>query len=66
MPPAANKTLKGVRQVRLQIMLTTEELSAIDDYRFSRRLPNRSTAFRKLLMLAISGRRKRSDSKTNG
>jgi len=32
------------RGERLQIMLTKEELSALDDWRFSRRMPSRASA----------------------
>ena len=34
---------------RLQIMLTIEELVAIDDWRFGRRMPSRAAAIRELL-----------------
>ncbi len=37
------------RGERLQIMLTDEELSALDDWRFSRRMPSRAAAVRELL-----------------
>jgi hypothetical protein len=37
------------REQRLQIMLTEEELSAIDDWRFQRRMPTRAAAVRELL-----------------
>jgi hypothetical protein len=37
------------RRVRLQVILSAEEIAAIDDYRFSRRMPNRAMAVRKLL-----------------
>jgi hypothetical protein len=54
------------REQRLQIMLTEEEVIAIDDWRFSRRMPTRAAAVRELLKrglasegfdLAISGDR---------
>jgi metal-responsive CopG/Arc/MetJ family transcriptional regulator len=43
---------------RLQIMLTQEELSALDDWRFERRMPSRAAAVRELLKrgLATEGR----------
>ena len=37
------------RGERLQIMLTEEELSAVDDWRFKRRMPSRAAAVRELL-----------------
>lgn len=37
------------RGERLQIMLTPEELKALDDWRFSRRMPSRAAAVRELL-----------------
>ena len=37
------------RPERLQIMLSAEELTAIDDWRFARRLPSRAAALRELI-----------------
>jgi hypothetical protein len=37
------------REERLQIMLTPEELKALDDWRFTRRMPSRASAVRELL-----------------
>jgi hypothetical protein len=37
------------RGERLQIMLTEGELKALDDWRFSRRMPSRAAAVRELL-----------------
>jgi hypothetical protein len=37
------------RGERLQIMLTDDELAAIDDWRFDRRMPSRASAIRELL-----------------
>jgi hypothetical protein len=37
------------RGERLQIMLTEGELQAVDDWRFSRRMPSRASAVRELL-----------------
>lgn len=42
------------RGERLQIMLTEEELSALDDWRFERRMPSRAAAVRELLRLGLS------------
>jgi hypothetical protein len=38
-----------IRGERLQIMLTSEELVALDDWRFDRRMPSRAAAIRELL-----------------
>jgi len=38
-----------IRGERLQIMLTPEELKAVDDWRFTRRMPSRAAAVRELL-----------------
>lgn len=37
------------RAERLQVMLTEEELKALDDWRFQRRMPSRAAAIRELL-----------------
>ena len=37
------------RGERLQIMLTKEEFSALDDWRFTRHMPSRAAAVRELL-----------------
>jgi hypothetical protein len=37
------------RGERLQIMLTDDEVKALDDWRFSRRMPSRAAAVRELL-----------------
>ena len=45
-------TMKGTplqRGERLQIMLEAEELRALDDFRFSNRMPSRAAAVRELL-----------------
>jgi len=42
------------RPERLQIMLTEEELAALDDWRFSRRMPSRASAVRELLKRGLS------------
>jgi hypothetical protein len=42
------------RSERLLIMLNPEELTAIDDFRFARRMPNRAAAVRELLRRALS------------
>jgi hypothetical protein len=42
------------RAERLQIMLTDHELRALDDWRFSRRMPSRAAAIRELLKRGLS------------
>lgn len=37
------------RNERLQIMLSPEELRALDDWRFTKRMPSRASAIRELL-----------------
>lgn len=41
------------REERLQIMLSPEELAAVDDYRFKQRMPSRAAAVRDLLRLGL-------------
>lgn len=43
-----------MREQRLQIMLTEEELSAIDDWRFASRMPTRAAAVRELLKRGLA------------
>jgi hypothetical protein len=45
---------EGKRADRLQIMLTVEELRALDDWRFEARMPSRSAAVRELLRRGLS------------
>jgi len=42
------------RDERLQIMLTLDELAAVDDFRFKNRMPSRASAVRELLKRGIS------------
>lgn len=42
------------RGERLQIMLTPEELKALDTWRFSRRMPSRAAAVRELLKRGLA------------
>ena len=42
------------RGERLQIMLTEEELVALDDWRFARRMPSRAAAVRELLKRGLA------------
>lgn len=43
-----------VRGERLQIMLTENELAALDDWRFARRMPSRAAAVRELLRQGLA------------
>jgi len=42
------------RGERLQIMLTEEELSVLDDWRFEKRMPSRAAAVRELLRRGLA------------
>ena len=42
------------RPERLQIMLTTDELAALENWRFEKRMPSRSAAVRELLRRGLS------------
>jgi hypothetical protein len=42
------------RGERLQLMLTGEELKALDDFRFGRRMPSRAAAVRELLKRGLA------------
>jgi hypothetical protein len=42
------------RGERLQIMLTEDELSALDDFRFKARMPSRAAAVRELLKRGLA------------
>ncbi len=46
--------MSDLRAERLQIMLSPEELSAIDDFRFKRRMPTRAAAVRELLKFGLA------------
>ncbi len=43
-----------VREERLQIMLSPQELEAVDDFRFAHRMPSRAAAIRELLRHGIA------------
>ena len=43
------------RGERLQVMLTPEELNALDDFRFKHRMPSRAAAIRELLRRGLAG-----------
>ena len=42
------------RPERLQIMLTTDELAALENWRFEKRMPSRSAAVRELLRRGLA------------
>ena len=42
------------RAERLQIMLTNDELKAVDDWRFKTRMPSRAAAVRELLKRGLA------------
>jgi hypothetical protein len=42
------------RGERLQVMLSPEELSALDDFRFTHRMPTRAAAVRELFKLGLT------------
>jgi hypothetical protein len=42
------------RGERLQIMLSPEELEAVDDFRFKQRMPSRAAAMRELFRLGLA------------
>jgi hypothetical protein len=46
--------MNDLRGERLQIMLSPEELSAIDDFRFKHRMPTRAAAVRELLKFGLA------------
>ena len=47
--------MNELRAERLQVMLSPEELSALDDFRFRHRMPTRAAAVRELLRLGLAG-----------
>ena len=54
MSPQQRLASQLARGERLQIMLTAEELSALDDWRFAQRMPSRAAAVRELLRRGLS------------
>ncbi|MBR0970515.1 MULTISPECIES: hypothetical protein [Bradyrhizobium] len=46
--------MNDLRAERLQVMLSPEELSALDDFRFKHRMPTRAAAVRELLRLGLA------------
>jgi hypothetical protein len=46
--------MSDMRGERLQVMLSPEELAALDDFRFKHRMPTRAAAVRELLKLGLT------------
>ncbi|MBI5318098.1 hypothetical protein [Bradyrhizobium sp.] len=46
--------MNELRDERLQVMLSPEELAAVDDFRFRHRMPTRAAAVRELLKLGLA------------
>lgn len=49
-----SETSNGNRGERLQIMLSAEELAALDDFRFKKRMPSRAASVRELLKRGLA------------
>lgn len=45
--------MSDMRGERLQVMLSPQELAAVDDFRFKHRMPTRAAAVRELLRLGL-------------
>jgi len=45
--------MNDIRGERLQVMLSPEELAAVDDFRFKHRMPTRAAAVRELLKAGL-------------
>ncbi len=45
--------MNEMRDERLQVMLSPEELAAVDDFRFKYRMPTRAAAVRELLRMGL-------------
>lgn len=46
--------MNDIRGERLQVMLSPEELAALDDFRFQHRMPTRAAAVRELFKLGLT------------
>jgi len=46
--------MSDIRQERLQIMLSAEELRVVDDFRFKERMPSRAAAVRELMKRGLA------------
>jgi hypothetical protein len=52
--PVKGPKLSLARGERLQIMLSPDELVAVDDFRFRNRMPSRAAAVRELFRLGLA------------
>ena len=43
------------RMPRLQVMLTLDEIQALDNFRYEKRMPSRASAIREILRRGLSG-----------
>jgi hypothetical protein len=46
--------MNDIRGERLQVMLSPDELAAVDNFRFTHRMPTRAAAVRELLKLGLT------------
>ena len=46
--------MNDTREIRLQIMLMPDELQAIEDWRFAKRMPSRASAVREILRRGLA------------
>ncbi len=53
-PPRGDQAMSRMRGERLQIMLSPEELTVLDDFRFKKRMPSRASAVRELLRRGLA------------
>jgi hypothetical protein len=49
--------MQDLRGERLQIMLTAEELSLIDNFRYEHRMPTRAAAVRELMRMGLAAKK---------
>ncbi len=54
------------RTEKFQIMLSDEELTAIDDWRFERRMPSRAAAIRALISRGLKVEKQANDTEASG
>jgi hypothetical protein len=49
-----NRTRQQKRLTRLQVMLSADELTALDNFRFEKRMPSRAAAIREILRRGLT------------
>jgi hypothetical protein len=54
LPQGSDMSEQNGRGERLQVMLTGDELAALDDFRFKHRMPSRASAIRELLKRGLA------------